>query len=105
MMIMPSASKPSPEQAAFDPIESHRLHIFHTVAMNGSIASAARQLCLTRSALSHAVRTLERELGCDLFTRDDRKISLTPAGERLLPFARSILEEMEKARRSLTAGC
>jgi hypothetical protein len=48
----------------YNPIESHRLHIFHAVAQTGCVAEAARQMCLTRSALSHALRTLESELGC-----------------------------------------
>jgi len=88
----------------FDPIESHRLHIFHAVAEMGSVAQAARQLCLTRSALSHALRTLEADLGCDLFLRQDRKMALTAAGQRFLPHARAILEAMEVARRSLLAA-
>jgi len=87
---------------AFAPIGSHKLLIFHAVAATGSIAKAARQLCLTRSALSHAMRTLEDELGCDLFARTDQRMSLTAAGTRLLPHARSILEEMDKARLSVT---
>lgn len=85
----------------FAPIESHRLHIFHAVAEVGSVAQAARQLCLTRSALSHSLRTLEADLGCDLFLRQDRKMELTAAGRRFLPQARAILEAMEEARRSL----
>ena len=90
--------------SVFAPIESHRLHIFHAVAEMGSVAQAARQLCLTRSALSHALRTLEADLGCDLFDRQDRKMVLTDAGRRFLPQARAILEAMEQARRSLHAA-
>ena len=48
------------------------------------------------------MRTLEDELGCDLFARTDQRMSLTAAGTRLLPHARSILEEMDKARLSVT---
>ena len=91
------------EPGAFVPIESHRLLVFHAVAETGTIAQAARKMCLTRSALSHALRTFEEELGCALFRRQDRKMTLTTAGERLLPQARSILEAMREARRSLTA--
>ena len=90
--------------SVYAPIESHRLHIFHAVAEMGSVAQAARQLCLTRSALSHALRTLEADLGCDLFDRQDRKMVLTDAGRRFLPQARAILEAMEQARRSLHAA-
>lgn len=85
----------------FNPIESHRLHIFHAVAQTGCVAEAARQMCLTRSALSHALRTLESELGCELFSRSERKLSLTSAGIKFLPHARTILEQMQTARQSL----
>lgn len=85
----------------FNPIESHRLHIFHAVAQTGCVAEAARQMCLTRSALSHALRTLEAELGCELFSRRERKLSLTAAGLKFLPHARTILEQMQRARHSL----
>ena len=89
---------------SFGPIESHRLLVFHAVAETGTIAEAARKMCLTRSALSHALRTFEDELGCPLFRRQDRKMTLTAAGERLLPQARSILQAMQDARRSIGAA-
>ncbi|MDB6075481.1 MAG: LysR family transcriptional regulator [Verrucomicrobiaceae bacterium] len=89
------------EPGSFVPMESHRLLVFHAVAQTGTIAEAARQMCLTRSALSHALRTFEVELGCALFRREDRKMALTSAGERLLPQARSILEAMHAARISV----
>ena len=92
------------EPGTFVPIESHRLLVFHAVAETGTIAQAARKMCLTRSALSHALRTFEEELGCELFRRQDRKMTLTAAGQRLLPQARSILEAMHAARRSLGAA-
>jgi len=99
---MPEASHPHFNKLMmFNPIESHRLHIFHAVAQTGCVAEAARQMCLTRSALSHALRTLEAELGCELFSRSERKLSLTSAGLKFLPHARTILEQMQTARRSL----
>lgn len=91
----------SPSPMTYNPIESHRLHIFHAVAQTGCVAEAARQMCLTRSALSHALRTLESELGCELFSRSERKLSLTSAGIKFLPHARTILDQMQTARRSL----
>jgi len=91
----------SPRPMTYNPIESHRLHIFHAMAQTGCVAEAARQMCLTRSALSHALRTLESELGCELFSRSERKLSLTSAGIKFLPHARTILDQMQTARRSL----
>jgi len=49
----------------------------------------------------NALRTLEAELGCELFSRSERKLSLTSAGLKFLPHARTILEQMQTARRSL----
>jgi DNA-binding transcriptional LysR family regulator len=89
------------ECSSFVPIESHRLLVFHAVATEGTIAGAARKMCLTRSALSHALRTFEEDLGCQLFERNDRKMNLTAAGQQLFPQARLILEAMHTARRSL----
>lgn len=85
----------------YTPIESHRLHVFYAVAEAGSVAEAARQLCLTRSALSHALKSLEDDLGCELFHRSARNLVISDAGRRLLPQARQILEAMELARSSL----
>ena len=85
----------------FDPIESHRLHVFHAVAETGSVAKAAGLLCLTRSALSHALKSLEQDLGCSLFHRSARKLEISEAGKKLLPQATQILEAMHSARLSL----
>jgi DNA-binding transcriptional LysR family regulator len=86
---------------AYVPIESHRLHVFYAVAEAGSVAQAARLLCLTRSALSHALKSLEEDLGCMLFHRSARNLVISDAGKRLLPQARQILEAMQMARSSL----
>ena len=84
------------------PIDSRRLLMFCVVAEVGTVAEAARRLCLTRSALSHALKTLEGDLGCTLFDRRERSIAITEAGRRLLPQGRRILEAMNLARASLS---
>ncbi len=83
------------------PIDSRRLLIFCSVVDAGTVAAAARYLCLTRSALSHALKTLEDELGCKLFIRHQYGIAITEAGRKLLPQARAILKAMAEARESL----
>ena len=60
------------------------LRMFEAAARAGSFRSAAEALLLTPSAISHAIRKLERELGTTLFDRDGRNVTLTPAGEALL---------------------
>ncbi len=60
------------------------LHAFEAAARGGSFRVAAEELLLTPSAISHAVRKLEAEIGTVLFLRDGRRMVLTPEGETLL---------------------
>lgn len=60
------------------------LQAFMTVAERRSFRQAAEHLGVSRSALSHAMRGLEAELGVRLLHRSTRSVSLTAAGERLL---------------------
>lgn len=100
--VFPNPSEPISHQVdSFDPIESHRLHVFVEVAAAGSIAAAARRLSLTRTALSHALKALEHDLGCELFQRSHRSLHITEAGTRFLPHARGILQAMSMARSSI----
>lgn len=54
------------------------------VARNNGFRAAARELGVSSSALSHAVRGLEERLGVRLFNRSSRSVALTSAGERLV---------------------
>jgi len=58
--------------------------MFSAVARLGSVAAAAQEINLTPSALSHALRGLETEIGCRLFEREGKRMILNPAGEELL---------------------
>lgn len=68
-----------------------RYEIFVRVAEIGNITKASRDLGYTQSAVSHALSSLERELGVTLFIRNNHRLYLTPQGSRLLPLARDIL--------------
>ncbi len=59
------------------------LRAFEAVTRTGSFR-AASDLNLTPSAVSHPIRSLERELGTMLFEREGRSIRLTPEGETLM---------------------
>ena len=65
---------------------------------------AAAGLGIAQSALSHQVATLEEELGAPLFERTSRRVRLTPAGEALLPRARSVLAELDRLRTDVVAA-
>lgn len=60
------------------------LRSFEAVARHLSFTVAAGELCLTQSAVSRQIATLEEQTGLRLFRRLHRAIELTPAGQRLL---------------------
>ncbi|MBT0963965.1 LysR family transcriptional regulator [Denitromonas iodatirespirans] len=73
----------------------------------GSFAAAARQLYRVPSALTHAVRRLEDDLGFALFERVGRRARLTPAGRTLLTDGRQLLaaaNELECRARRVATG-
>ncbi len=82
-------------------LDSRKLLAFTTLARVGSFTLAARELFITQSAVSHAIKSLENELECQLFERLGRKVKLTPAGAQLLERAQRILAEMQTARNDL----
>ena len=61
------------------------LSTFETVARHLSFTNAAKELYVSQAAVSHQIRSLEENLGVELFHRDNRKIILTKEGEKLLP--------------------
>ncbi|MFT4021125.1 MAG: LysR family transcriptional regulator [Acinetobacter sp.] len=68
-----------------------QLEIFAVVAQRQGFTTAAAQLNISQSAVSHAVRALENELGVMLFHRHQGMIELTDIGKRLLQRAQTIL--------------
>jgi LysR family transcriptional regulator, glycine cleavage system transcriptional activator len=57
---------------------------FQIAARHSSFAGAADELCITPSAVSHQIKTLETQLGLPLFSRGARALALTDAGARYL---------------------
>jgi DNA-binding transcriptional LysR family regulator len=82
-------------------IDSRQLHIFQAVASTGSFTRAARKLFLTQSGVSHAIKTLEKDLGCTLVRRQGRKINLTEAGEHLREEGFDIIQNLGLLRAEL----
>lgn len=78
-------------------LEIRHLKLVAAVAETGSVTRAGNRLHLTQSALSHQLRDAEEQLGVCLFNRANGKMTVTPAGERLLQTARSVLSELNRA--------
>jgi len=77
-------------------MELRSLNYFVRIAELGSITRAASHLRLAQPALTRHVQRLEEELGVALFTRANRGVRLTEAGEKLLESASRILRDVER---------
>lgn len=80
------------------------LESFVAVADELHFGRAAARMYMAQSALSQTIRKLERELGTALFERSTRSVTLTAAGYGFLAHARTILEEMDTARRAAASS-
>ena len=77
------------------------LRIFEAVARLGAMNRAAAELNTVQSNVTARIRVLEDELGTPLFERHSRGVTLTPAAERLLPYAARIRRLLDDARRAV----
>jgi DNA-binding transcriptional LysR family regulator len=84
-----------------NPLDSRQLRAFCVLARTCSFTETGRELHLTPSSISHAMKALERDVGCRLLERAAKGVLLTQAGEQLLHHASRILKEMDHARGSL----
>ena len=89
-------------------MELYQLHTFVTVREENSISGAARRLYTTPSAVSMHIKSLEDELGIQLFTRTNQGMNITPKGEllyekaiRTLRAAQDIIDEASDIRNTL----
>ncbi|MEV7088756.1 LysR family transcriptional regulator [Streptomyces sp. NPDC093085] len=82
-------------------LDPRLLRAFTAAAEELHFTRAAARLYVAQQALSRDIRRLERELGTELFVRTTRQVTLTPDGERLLPYARRMLAAQDE----LLAAC
>lgn len=75
-----------------------QMKYFTAVVDCGSFTEAAEQCYISQSAISQQIQSLEKELGVELIHRQNRKFSLTPAGEYFYSQCKVILEEVEKVQ-------
>jgi len=79
-------------------MEFRQLTYFVAVAQKLNFSRAADELSITQPGVSQQIRALENELGVQLFDRVGRRVTLTRAGEVLLPHAYHLLAAAETAR-------
>ena len=72
------------------------LRAFEAAGRTDSFRTAATELGLTPSAVSHAIRKLEQTLGASLFVRDSRTVHLSPEGEALMRHVGRAFDELRR---------
>lgn len=77
--------------------------VFYYVALCGNITQAAALLYVNQPNLTRTIHLLEQALGCPLFLRSNRGVTLTPEGELLFSHVAPAVEHIESAQRELTA--
>lgn len=65
-----------------------QMKYFIAVVERGSFTEAAEQCYISQSAVSQQIRALEKELGVELLHRENRRFTLTPAGEYFIARAK-----------------
>lgn len=82
-------------------MQFQQLAYFAAVAETRHFTHAAERMRVAQPSLSQQIRALERDVGAVLFHRIRGNVTLTEAGETLLPIARRILAETETAYRAV----
>lgn len=72
-------------------VEISHLHVFLTAAEEKNFSQAAKRLCMSQSAVSQSIQTIERAYQTKLFVRIGRSMKLTEAGQTILPMVREVL--------------
>ncbi|MBA3823935.1 MAG: LysR family transcriptional regulator [Ktedonobacterales bacterium] len=84
-------------------MEARHLKTFRVLADTLSFTKTSLILDYVQSNVTAQIQALERELGVRLFNRLGKQVSLTDAGERLLPYANQIVQLLDEARHAVSA--
>jgi DNA-binding transcriptional LysR family regulator len=82
-------------------MEFGQIEAFVQVVRDGSFTKAAQTLNLTQPTISARIAVLEAELGCQLFVRGGRRLSLTSVGEAFQPYAERTLLAMQEGEQAV----
>ena len=76
-----------------------QIRYFIAVVDCNSFTEAAEQMYISQSAISQQIQSLEKELGVKLIIRENRKFTLTPAGEYFYRNSKGVVDALEKLTR------
>lgn len=79
-------------------MELKYLNTFRTIVEEGGFSNAAKKLNYTQSTITFQIGQLEQELSAPLFERIGRRMALTQAGERLVPYVDEVLSSVDRLR-------
>ena len=82
-------------------LDLKRLQMFFVAVKEGTFSAAAQSLGVSPSAISHALKALEEDVGCSLFKRNGPRVEPTGAAIRLLPIVEELLFRMSSIRSEL----
>ena len=82
-------------------MELRHLKSFIVAARCLNFSEAARRMCVTQSTFSQTIKQLEDELGSTLFFRNSHEVTLTEAGNELLPFAEKAMQAADDCTQRL----
>jgi len=85
-------------------MEIRQLEIFQALAKELHFTRAAERVHCVQSNVTTQIRALEEELGAPLFDRLAKRVTLTDAGKRFLPYAERVLSTIEEARKTAAAN-
>ncbi|MES2494926.1 MAG: transcriptional regulator GcvA [Pseudomonadota bacterium] len=73
------------------------VRVFEAAARHLNFTRAAEELAMTQAAVSYQIKVIEDRLGTPLFIRSGRRVSLSPAGQRLAPFVSAAFDQLDEA--------
>jgi len=85
-------------------MDAEDLRVFEAVARSGGITRASEILHTVQSNVTSRIKRLESELGVQLFHRQRKGVSLTSAGEQLVPYAERVQQLLAEAKNSFVRG-
>ena len=84
-------------------MDTKKMDAFLLAVERGSLTAAAEEMGYTQSGLTNMMNSLESELGLNLLVRSKSGVRLTPAGETLLPYMRSLQAENRRLHQAVDA--